>query len=269
MAPASNDPARTRAPQLAGLLDRLAGRPTPAVVWYGSEGGRVELSGRVSENWIAKTANLLVDDLGMMAGDRLLLDPVPHWRTLCVAVAAWRMGAVVVLPDDDGAAPAGEPARVAVLQDRSGADSPREAPHRLAQEAAEDAEEQLVLAYPGLAMRLPEGVLRDGQIDYCAEIRAHGDRWSGLSAPAPEQPALVSAQEQLSAAQLMSAAAQGAEGLEPGAAIRLDIAAWDLRSLVGLLSIWSAEGTAILTDRAPSPALEQELSAERIADTWR
>ncbi len=33
----------------------------PRLTWYGADGERVELSARVLENWVAKTANLLVE----------------------------------------------------------------------------------------------------------------------------------------------------------------------------------------------------------------
>ena len=47
---------------------------------------RVELSARVLENWVAKTANLLVEELDVEVGDPVLLALPAHWRTV-----AWRL----------------------------------------------------------------------------------------------------------------------------------------------------------------------------------
>ena len=36
---------------------------SPRLTWYGPDSERVELSGRVLDNWVAKTSNLLQDEL--------------------------------------------------------------------------------------------------------------------------------------------------------------------------------------------------------------
>lgn len=251
--------------EITGLLTRLAQRPTPAVVWYGSDGGRVELSGRVSENWIAKTANLLVDDLGLMPGDRVVLDPALHWRTLVLAAAAWRIGACLVLePAADG------DARLLALLDRTGAaDDALPAPGGSAAAAAAEAEDRLILAYPALAMRLPDdSVLEPGDIDYCAEIRAHGDRWSGASRPSDADAALETGEAALSFAELRGMAEDRAAELGSAPVVHMDAAGWDRDALVGLLAIWAAEGTAVLSDRPRDEALQRDLAAERVGLTW-
>lgn len=250
--------------EIAGLLSRLAQRPTPAVIWYGSDGGRVELSGRVSENWIAKTANLLVDDLGLMPGDRVVLDPALHWRTLVLAAAAWRTGACVVLdPQDDDA-------RLSALLDRTGAAAealPR--PRGSAAAAEAQAEDRLILAYPALAMRLPDdSVLEPGDIDYCAEIRSHGDRWSGAARPSAAAAALETGSGALSFAELREQAEARAAELGAAPVVHLDAPGLDRDALVGLLAIWAAEGTAVLSDRPRDEALQRDLAAERVGLTW-
>lgn len=262
------DSAPTRPADLEALLGQLASRPSPAVLWYGSDGGRVELSGRVGENWIAKTANLLVDDLGLMPGDRVLLDPTPHWRTLVVAIAAWRLGAAVVLPDaDTGEASDGEAVQVAVVQDRTGAEPAPAGPVAAGPGGA--GEDRLVLAYPGLAMRLPAGALRDGDLDYCAEIRAHGDHWSGASRPAPREPALVGAgTDPVSFERLLQEATQRAAGLSPGAVVHVGAARWDATALTGVLAVWLAQGAVLLSDLASGPTLQRALAEERVGLSW-
>lgn len=61
-------------------------------------GGRVELSGATTANWVAKSANLLVDGLGSPARVGLLL-PL-HWQTLVLLLAGVATGASVVVDDD-------------------------------------------------------------------------------------------------------------------------------------------------------------------------
>lgn len=250
--------------EITGLLTRLAQRPTPAVVWYGSDGGRVELSGRVSENWIAKTANLLVDDLALMPGDRVVLDPSLHWRTLVLAAAVWRTGACVVLEPQHGEA------RLSALLDRTGATAEAlPQPPGSAAAAEAEAEDRLILAYPALAMRLPDdAALEPGDIDYCAEIRSHGDRWSGASRPAAADPALVTGGSTLSFAELREQAEARAADLGEAPVVHLDAEQWDREALVGLLAIWAAEGTAVLSDRPRDAALQRDLTAERVNLTW-
>jgi uncharacterized protein (TIGR03089 family) len=69
----------------------------PFLTWY--DGGRVELSYRTFDNWVAKTANLLVDELGAGPGDRVGALLADHWQTPIVLAACWRAGVGVVVLD--------------------------------------------------------------------------------------------------------------------------------------------------------------------------
>src|SRR5680860_1086518 len=73
----------------------------PRVTWYGADGERVELSGHVLENWVAKTANLLVEECDAGPGTTVALDLPPHWRTVVWALAAWSVGATLAEEDAD------------------------------------------------------------------------------------------------------------------------------------------------------------------------
>ena len=44
------------------IFDALARVQTPALIWHARGGERIELSGRVFMNWVAKSANLLVNE---------------------------------------------------------------------------------------------------------------------------------------------------------------------------------------------------------------
>jgi uncharacterized protein (TIGR03089 family) len=93
---------------IAGLIDRQASRQgdKPFLTWYGDEASeRVELSYRTFENWTAKVANLLVEELGAGPGDRVGTVLGGHWRGAAIAFACWRAGACLVPLDPD--APAG------------------------------------------------------------------------------------------------------------------------------------------------------------------
>src|SRR5660398_217498 len=90
------------------------------VSWYGDGGERIELSGAVLENWVSKTANLLVEEFDAGPGVRVLVDLPPHWRTIVWAFAAWRVGACVVLPSDASAPSSGVDVVVSDRPDRFG-----------------------------------------------------------------------------------------------------------------------------------------------------
>ena len=84
-----------RADDVPSLVRALVGSDPgrPRVTWYGEDGERVELSARVLENWVAKTANLLVEECDAGPGSTIALDLPPHWRTVVWALAAWSVGA--------------------------------------------------------------------------------------------------------------------------------------------------------------------------------
>src|ERR671920_2313620 len=72
---------------------------SPRLTWYGPDGERVELSGRVLDNWVAKTSNLLQDELDAAPGMRLRLDLPAHWKSMIWALAAWQLGLEAVLTE--------------------------------------------------------------------------------------------------------------------------------------------------------------------------
>lgn len=103
----SSSPAPTT---FSHLLDALQGRPQPALVYYssaaspsddeaapGHAGERVELSGRVLQNWTVKLIGLLLDEADLQAGEVVLIDTDVHWKSLAVALAASALGCEVQL----------------------------------------------------------------------------------------------------------------------------------------------------------------------------
>jgi uncharacterized protein (TIGR03089 family) len=105
-APAAHPSAgRPRIPQLTGvgaLIERQAGRygDKPFLTHYDDDRGeRVELSYRTFENWTAKIANLLVEELDAGEGARVAVLVGNHWRAMAISFACWRAG-VSLLPLD-------------------------------------------------------------------------------------------------------------------------------------------------------------------------
>jgi uncharacterized protein (TIGR03089 family) len=83
----------------AAVLDQQLRRDPgrPLVTFYDDDTGeRVELSVTTYANWVAKTSSLLVEELDLERGDRLLLDLPTHWLTPVFLGAAWTVGLCVV-----------------------------------------------------------------------------------------------------------------------------------------------------------------------------
>jgi uncharacterized protein (TIGR03089 family) len=143
----------------------------PFVTYYDDETGeRVELSVSTLANWVAKTANLLVDGLGLGPGDTLRLDLPRHWQLPVWGLAAWSAGLTI---DLEGG-PAG--AQVAVC----GPDGITEAL------AADDV---VALSLRPLGAPFPAGALPAGVLDYGREVAGYGDRFDARG-PAPGAAAL-------------------------------------------------------------------------------
>jgi uncharacterized protein (TIGR03089 family) len=135
----------------------------PLLTWYDdATGDRTELSGATLENWVAKTANLLVDGLGLAPGDRAALLLPPHWQTAAVLLGCWAAG-------------------LDVTNEKSSVDVIFASADRVNEAAAWSAGERLVL---GLApMALPMRTVPSGFVDYVAEVRSFGDHFR----PYPDQ----------------------------------------------------------------------------------
>jgi uncharacterized protein (TIGR03089 family) len=70
----------------------------PLVTFYDlATGERVEVSVATFDNWVAKIANLLADELGRERGDRVAVHLPPHWQATVVMAGAWRAGLAIDL----------------------------------------------------------------------------------------------------------------------------------------------------------------------------
>lgn len=172
------------------LLRRLVATDPgrPRVTWYGPAGERVELSGKVLDNWVAKTANLLVDELDAGPGTQVVLDLPAHWRTLVWLLATWSVGARVVVErpagtprESPGDGPAGAPVDVLVTADPAG-------PAALSWR--DQAERVVAVALPALAPSFGPA-LPAGAVDYALEVRTFGDVFVPFVRPAPTDQAYL------------------------------------------------------------------------------
>ncbi|UXM92985.1 TIGR03089 family protein [Paenarthrobacter sp. JL.01a] len=141
---------------------------SPRLTWYGPDSERVELSGRVLDNWVAKTSNLLQDELDAEPGMAIRLDLPAHWKSFVWALAAWQLGMEVVLDDTSA--------------DLLVTDKPDDGAG-----AGFDAVVAVPLA--ALAMRWP-GELPSGVVDYAAEVRSHGDVFMAHNEPGADSSAV-------------------------------------------------------------------------------
>jgi uncharacterized protein (TIGR03089 family) len=188
---------RVRADFAAVWRDRMAaGGPRPFLTFLDeTTGERVELSYATFGNWLAKTANLIQDDLMAQQGDVIAVSAPPHWITAVWAVAPL-LTSVAVAPWGD---PAVAHTAIAYADDETLA-SARECPG-----------ERLALSL--LPLGRPFAVVPDGFRDYSAEVRAHGDHFVPFEAPQPETAALVLGERTLKHRELVEAAADAARGI--------------------------------------------------------
>ncbi|MGY3567114.1 TIGR03089 family protein [Sinomonas sp. RB5] len=229
------------------LLQRLRGgqhASSPRLTWYGPDGERIELSGRVLENWVAKTSNFLTEELDAEIGTRVRIALPAHWKSAVIALAAWQVGAVVV--DDPGI-----PVDVTFV-----------GPDFAADDAAPSGGALVAVALGALEMGYP-GQLPAGAYDYAAAVRQFADSYEPFDAPAEDDAAYESGSESFSQAELSSGfaapAAAGARVLVPA---REGLRA----SLSRLLGAWAADGSAVLV-HAQTEEAEDGRALERIRQT--
>jgi uncharacterized protein (TIGR03089 family) len=230
----------------ADLVRReLAADPArPLITFYDdATGERVELSVATFDNWVAKTANLLMDGLAAEPGMRVgLLLPL-HWQAAVWCLAAWSAGLVVALAD-----PAGSDVIVT-------------GPDDLDRAAAAAADEIVALSLRPLGVPFAEP-LPPGVLDYGVEVRAYGDRFRPVVRPSPADPALVAGDVQLSQGELA-----GVERDDLGLGERVLTATAYLTwpaLCAGLLRPLAAGGSLVLCRNLDTRSLVDRVITERV-----
>ncbi|MEV6313997.1 TIGR03089 family protein [Streptomyces sp. NPDC051776] len=238
------------------LRSALAADPArPLVTFYDdATGERVELSVATFANWVAKTANLLQDDLAAEPGDRLALLLPAHWQTAVWVIACSSTGVVA----DVG----GDPASADVVV--AGPDS--------LEAARACSGERVALSLRPLGARFPEAP--PGFVDYAVEVPSQGDRFAPYAPVDPDAPALAFAGSgELTGARMVERARADAvaRGLTPVSRLLsgLPYDTWDGMS-AGLLAPLAAGGSVVLCrnlDELAPDALEQRRENERVTVT--
>ncbi|WP_402466821.1 TIGR03089 family protein [Isoptericola aurantiacus] len=229
---------------VTALLARLAasgGRP--ALTWYGDDGERIELSGAVVGNWVAKTVNLLCEEFDAGPGTDVVVDLPVGWRQVVWALATARCGAALVQVDPAATAdPAArhEDADV-VITSRPGAWTGTSA-------------ELVAVALPALARRF-DGDLPPGAVDAAAAVMTYGDAIGFDPAAGTDLPldALIGSTD---------AGTAGGEAAPTGGRVLVrgdrDVAAL----LAEAVGVWSRGGSVVLVSARTTAELDAD--AERL-----
>lgn len=259
----------------ARLLERrLIDNPSrPLLTFYDdATGERVELSAKTLANWVAKTANLLVDGLGAQPGDRAALVLPPHWQSAVWLLACWSAGLVAepVEPDRLGEL---EPAGAGGAYFLVAAEEVLSVPGWYEAHAA-DAEEVIGLSLHALGRPLSE--CPAGVLDYAVEVRGYGDRFAPPVPVDAKAPALRVAEETsaanvtfatLSAGELVDRAADAAAAwdLDAGSRVLSDLPFTTLQGvLVGVLTPLAAGSSVIIQRNLDESALDRRISVEHV-----
>jgi uncharacterized protein (TIGR03089 family) len=224
----------------------------PLITFYDdATGERIELAGATFSNWVAKTANLLQDDLGAGPGATLSLDLPPHWQAAVWLQSAWMLGLQVV--------PAAAAAEIAVI----GYDG----------RAPSGAGDVVALGLGPLGLPRRDAAPPVGTtLDFDREVHGHGDRFAPAEGPDPAAPAFTSGDQVLSGADL-GAAAQAAPALPDGGRLLVAGPLTGLAAVLGGLLVPLATGvTAVLCrhlnlSRLPSRIRQEGLVAAVGPDT--
>ncbi|MFI0405026.1 TIGR03089 family protein [Actinomadura sp. 3N508] len=249
------------------LRRRVADDPSsPLVTFYDDASGeRVELSARTFDNWVAKTANFLVDGLAAEPGTRVVLVLPPHWQTAVWLMACWSAG-LVAEPVDP------EAVRNGASAEPSGTSGPyilaaaQEVLDVIADGAAAGGAEEFV----GLSLHALGGPLADcppGVTDYAVEVRAYGDRFVPGPQLPPETPALSVTKATFSAGDLVGAARDAAEKWHLDARDRLlvDMPFTTLDGvLTGLLAPLASGASVIIQRNFDKAVLERRVTLEHV-----
>lgn len=226
----------------------------PLLTYYDDgTGERTEVSATTLDNWVAKTANLLTDGLGLGDGSSIAVVLPPHWQTAGILLGAWAAGhRVVDYPDVDSA------------------DAP---------DAVFCTEADLVVyadvgcEVVGLTLdpwgRGLSGQWR-GMTDYAAEIGGYGDQFRTATPVHPAAPALTAGSLELTHEGLAGAAVELAERLGMTAGGRIMVSR-DLAVVAGpvswLLAPLAAGSSVVLVTDPNSDRLAARAASEQVTAT--
>ncbi|GAA4207955.1 TIGR03089 family protein [Actinocatenispora rupis] len=234
----------TAAGALAAALRADPNRPL--LTYYDeSLGERTELSAVTLDNWVAKTANMLVDGAGLGPDDTAGVLLPAHWQTAAVLLGCFAAGVPVRTVPEADAAPVdvafGTPGRLAELRD------------------LRPAETYLLGLRP---MAAPLAEVPPGAADFVVEVRQYGDRF--VPAPVdPDAPALLGPAP-VSQAELMARARRhaGESGLLPGGRLLVPVDG-EPDPMAWLLAPLAIGASVVLCRNADEARIDAIAAAER------
>nr|WP_155998533.1 TIGR03089 family protein [Streptomonospora sp. PA3] len=242
-----------------------------ATAYDQATGGRVELSFATFDNWVAKTANMLVDGLGAEPGDRVGLALPLHWQSL-----VWLLACFATQTRAVAAAPGEVPDCDIAVADAD----------RLAAALDTGAREVVGTSLHPLGAPLPE--CPPAAADYGVEVRGYGDTFAAgpvdAAAPAWEIPSDAAGGTDLLGAEIAAGTCSGAQLAETA---RRRLEAWGLTSTDRVAIITSAPDSLtalgshlalllgpvagglplVLLPAEESASLQQRLDMERVTAT--
>ncbi|ADD42187.1 TIGR03089 family protein [Stackebrandtia nassauensis] len=227
-------------------LFAAAAKPDPArpfLTYYDdATGERTELSYVTMDNWVSKTANLLLEHAYAEPGATAELRLPPHWLGAAVMLGCWRAGVAI------SHAVAGE----------SGVD--RDQPYvlfdtedelRAPEDTPQEATYTVSLAPLAVGLRSPaarQRVADNEAVDFLTEVRGYGDHFGGAPAAA-DAPALVGLPggRELTQAQLVESARTRAGEMGLGDGERIMFTDERIRPLDWLLVPLAVKGSVVLS----------------------
>ncbi|ROO51671.1 uncharacterized protein (TIGR03089 family) [Micromonospora sp. Llam0] len=239
---------------LAGLLAvAVAADPTrPLLTWYDdATGDRTELSGATLANWVAKTANLVVDGAGAAAGDHADVALPAHWQTAGVLLGCWSAALVVrTAPAAGPGTPAGRDPLPA-LPDDPAAEVLFASPPAVPEVDRRPVGERYLLSLAPMAA--PARELPPGWTDYITEVRGHGDHFTPYPAVDRQDAELAG-----------RARRRGAElGIGAGARVLIDCDRYP-DPTDWLLAPLAAEATMVLCRNLDRQRLDGRVDSEKV-----
>ncbi|MEU4694387.1 TIGR03089 family protein [Actinoplanes sp. NPDC023714] len=218
----------------------------PLLTWYDdATGDRTELSGATLDNWVSKTANLLVDGVGLGHGDTVALVLPPHWQTAALLLGVSAAGLAADLGE--------EPQPVEAVFTT---------PDLVERAAAWSGLDRYATGLLPFAM--PLRTLPDGYADYVTEVRNFGDFYRGAPVDAADL-ALAGPYESSHADVIEAAGLRAAElGIAAGDRVLIDTALhpdpadWLLAPLV-------AGASVVLCANLDATKVESRIDAEKVS----
>jgi uncharacterized protein (TIGR03089 family) len=218
----------------------------PLVTFYDdASDDRTELSGATLDNWVAKTANLLVDGAGLGVGDTAAVLLPPHWQTAAILLGAWAAG----LATSPGDAP--QPVDVLFTT-----------PEQAEAAAAWPAIDRYATGLLPLAG--PLRAVPPGYADYVVEVRPFGDRFVPVQPVTGSDTAIGGRVH----AEVCQAAAARAAALGIGAGDRVLVDAGDHPDPADwLLAPLVAGASVVLCANSDAERLPGRLESEKVTVT--